>query len=331
MIKKALIIILSVFVIVFLLCLFFAFWGNEKPKENIRWGVAFSQMRAKELGLDWKEAYLAVLDDLKAKDIKIGTHWNLLEPEQGKYDFSDLDWQISEAKKRDAKIILVMGMKTPGWPECHIPQWLNAASSQNLEDNVLKLISQLVSRYKDNESIWAWQVENEPFFPFGECPEISKETLKKEAELVRLLDSSKRPVIISDTGEFSFWIKPARLADIVGITIYRKVWSKEFNLYVNLAFSPAYYARRAFIIKKIFNKDVICLELQAEPWVPGPVYSASPDEQKKTMDIGQFKKNIDFAKKTGLDTFYFWGVEWWYWSKKNQNQPEIWQEAKSLF
>ena len=36
-------------------------------------------------------------------------------------------------------------------------------------------------------------------------------------------------------------------------------------------------------------------------------------------------------KKTGLDTFYLWGVEWWYWMKTAQNQPAIWTEAKTLF
>ena len=51
----------------------------------------------------------------------------------------------------------------------------------------------------------------------------------------------------------------------------------------------------------------------------------------KTMNIDIFKENIDFAKQTGLDKFYLWGSEWWYWMKEEQGQVQIWEEAKKLF
>ncbi len=47
--------------------------------------------------------------------------------------------------------------------------------------------------------------------------------------------------------------------------------------------------------------------------------------------LEQFKANIDFAKKTGLKEFYLWGSEWWYWMKKKQNRPAIWDQAKKIF
>jgi len=40
------------------------------------------------------------------------------------------------------------------------------------------------------------------------------------------------------------------------------------------------------------------------------------------------KKNIEFAKKTGLKEFYLWGGEWWYWMKEKQGRPELWEEVK---
>jgi len=49
------------------------------------------------------------------------------------------------------------------------------------------------------------------------------------------------------------------------------------------------------------------------------------------MDIEQFRKNIEFAKNTGIDTFYLWGAEWWYWLKEKQNDSRIWNEARNLF
>jgi len=49
------------------------------------------------------------------------------------------------------------------------------------------------------------------------------------------------------------------------------------------------------------------------------------------MNIEQFEKNIKFAKETGLDKFYLWGAEWWYWMKEKHNNDEFWQKAKTLF
>ena len=51
----------------------------------------------------------------------------------------------------------------------------------------------------------------------------------------------------------------------------------------------------------------------------------------KNIPIDTINDNIEFAKKTGMKEIYVWGVEWWYWMKEKQNQPEIWSEAKKLF
>jgi hypothetical protein len=75
----------------------------------------------------------------------------------------------------------------------------------------------------------------------------------------------------------------------------------------------------------------MCIELQTEPWASKPSHDVPLKEQAKTMNLEIFKKNIKYAKETGLDKFYLWGVEWWYWMKTTQNQPQIWNEAKTLF
>ncbi len=309
----------------------FFFLGFARPAENITWGVNFSQKQAELLGLDWKKTYLAILDDLGAENLKIAVHWDFIEGKEGEYYFDDLDWQLAEAEKREVKVILVVGMKTPRWPECHIPQWLKDKEPEIKNRKLLEYLEKIVSRYKDSPAIWAWQVENEPFFSFGECPTFDKDILKEEVALVRLLDSRKRPIIISESGEFSFWFRAAKIGDIVGTTLYRRIWSKEFKIYYTHFFPAAFYHRKAQIVKAFFNKKVICVELQAEPWGPELIYDLSLAEQEKSMDLERFQKNVEFAQKTGLDAFYFWGAEWWYWLKEKQNKPEIWDEAKKLF
>lgn len=321
--------ILLLFVLI--LAVYFSF-GRTEQAEDINWGVNFSQKHAENLGLDWKETYLALLDDLGVRDIKIAVHWDLIEPKEGKYNFEDLDWQINEIKKRQGRALLAIGMKTPRWPECHIPDWALGLNKEFQQEKVLKLVENIVLKYKGEAVVWAWQVENEPFFEFGNCPwSGDEEFLKKEIETVKSADALDRSVIISDTGEFSLWLKPAKIGDIIGITIYRKVWSEQINLYIGFPFSPVFYWRKIQFIKKFFDKEVLCVELQAEPWAKELLYSFSLEEQEKTMNLEQFKKNIEFAKRTGLNIFYFWGAEWWHWMKEKQGKPEIWDEARKIW
>lgn len=325
----------TVLLLFLLLILFFAgyfFIGKPPQAEKIIWGITFSQKHAEQLGLDWKAAYLSLLDDLQVKNLRIVAQWDVFEPEEGKYNYDDIDWQIEKAQQREAKIILIMGMKTPRWPECNIPEWAKKLGKSQQQEKILKMLGKIVLRYQNSSAIRYWQVENEPFFSFGNCPWADKKFVKKEVELVKSLDEKKRPILITESGELSTWFGAARIGDIVGTTMYRQTWwHKAGGFYTRYPFQPVYYWRKAQLIKKIFNKKVICVELQAEPWGPQLLYDLLLEEQKKTMNLEQFQKNVEFARKTGLDEFYLWGVEWWYWMKEVQGQPEVWQEAKNLF
>ena len=169
------------FGLLFLFLLFFSlfFVGSVPQADKIAWGVNFSQKHSQSLGLDWKENYLALLDDLKVKNIKLAAHWDLIEPQENQFNFQDLDWQLEKAEEKGAKIILAIGMKTPRWPECHIPEWAKNKSKQEQQKEILKMLENIVLRYKDSPTIKYWQVENEPFFPFGDCPWVDKDFLKK--------------------------------------------------------------------------------------------------------------------------------------------------------
>jgi hypothetical protein len=259
-----------------------------------------------------------------------------VEGERGAYFFDDIDWQINQAEIRNVKIIYVLGMKTGRWPECHLPEWAKTLSKEQQQAELLKYIKEVVLRYKDSKAIDYWQVENEPLFKFGVCHSWyykSQNFIKAEVALVKSLDPS-RQIIISDSGNLSFWFDAVKIGDILGITIYKKYWvsmGNNFGFYSDYFLPPEIWLRRIEIINKFFNKKVIGIELQAEPWASKPLMEAPIEEQIKSMNIEQFEKNVQYAKETGLDEFYFWGVEWWYWMKTKQNQSEIWNEAKKLF
>ena len=59
-------------IIIGIIALIPAFFYLFKPPqpEVVDYGVVFSQKHVRNLGLDWKETYLALLDDLQVKNMK---------------------------------------------------------------------------------------------------------------------------------------------------------------------------------------------------------------------------------------------------------------------
>ena len=221
--KKIVAILLSILIVALLSFAGYFLVGQAPVQKNITWGVNFSQMQAEVLKLDWKKTYLALMEDLGVKNIKLLTQWDWVEGQQDDFYFKDIDWQIKEAKARGVKITYVVGMKTGRWPECHLPAWAAGLSRADQQTQILQYIEKVVTRYKNSTAIVAWQAENEPLFQFGQCPWRDKDFLKKEVALIKSLDSA-RPVIVSDSGEQSSWFAVAKIGDTVGVTMYRKVW-----------------------------------------------------------------------------------------------------------
>src|SRR3989344_1798008 len=71
------------------------------PPQKVDYGVSFSKFHADELGLNWKEAFLAILNDLKVRRFRFSAHWPGIEPQKGVYDFGVMDFQMDQAKKAD--------------------------------------------------------------------------------------------------------------------------------------------------------------------------------------------------------------------------------------
>ncbi|HPN96560.1 MAG TPA: cellulase family glycosylhydrolase [Candidatus Moranbacteria bacterium] len=328
-IKKIVPRILLVFLIAIVALLIFFNWPTKRENENVKFGITFSARYANDIHLDWKKVYLVILDDLGAKKIRLPIYWDLTEKTSGEYDFSDIDWQLDEAQKRNAEVILVIGQKVPRWPECAIPLWLKD-DDEKRKESLLKFLGVIVERYKDNETIKYWQVENEPFLPFGICPDLDVDFLDKEIAKVRSIDQSKK-IIITDSGELSLWVRAAKRADVFGTTMYRTIWKKGLG-YFDYPIGPRFFQFKYFLNKKIAKQDkIMVIELQGEPWISGYTTSEPLSEQFKSMNAEKLKDNVAFARRVGFPEVYLWGVEWWYWLKMEQGHSELWEEAKSLF
>ena len=96
---------------------------KPKVQEDMSYGVTFSNRYATDLGLDWKEVYTAMLDELEVQNLRLVVYWDDVEKERDTYDFSDIMWQLDEAEKRDLNIILAIGRKVPRYPECFQPEY----------------------------------------------------------------------------------------------------------------------------------------------------------------------------------------------------------------
>ncbi len=321
---------------VFLAIPLFFWFHTSKADNHVDWGVTFSQSQAEHLGLDATETYDAIIHDLGAKRIKIHTNWNATEVANDVYNFADLDYQVAEAEKNDVELILVIGMKTGRWPECHTPEWFLDISPEDREQEIVQYVRTLTYRYKDSDAVVYWQIENEPFLEFGTCPdwyyENNTRLLEKEIAAVRAIDPTRK-IIISESGELSDWTAAAELADIVGVTMYRSTYNaaeETFSINPYTFLAPQFYSTKATYIQQRYQKPVINIELQAEPWTALPLSESKLEVQAQSMNLELFKENVAFAKQAGLDSYYFWGTEWWYWMKTRHNQPELWQEASFL-
>ena len=320
-------------IIVFLVA--FSIWfmsgeGLDEPSD-IEWGVTFFPRQAQELGLDWPQVYLALLDDMGVKKFRLAVPWNMVEMNKGTYDFSSVDWMVSEAKKRDAKVLLAVGRKLFRWPECHDPQWIYEYKQEAINEMTLNFVRDTVEHFKQYDNIIAWQVENEPGFPFGECHEDppNKSLFKQEVAIVRSLDS--RPVTSTDSGELASWLGFSSEVDQLGISLYRvtenSIWGRFYY-----PMRPGFYQKKtklALALSKNLQK-VFLSELQLEPWSVIPLSEMTLKHQFESMNFNRTQETVQYAKRTGFDEIYIWGVEWWYWLRQEHQDSRFWDLGRKL-
>lgn len=299
--------------------------------EKIEYGVTFTKFFADELGIDWIDAYQATLDDLQVRRLRLAAHWPMIEPERDVYDFSDLDYQITEASKRDAKIILGVGRRLPRWPECHTPHWVGYMSWEEQKMEIRQYITAVVERYKDEPAITYWQVENEPYlaaFAGHICGPLDEAFLAEEVALVQQLDPDT-PVLVTDSGNLGLWWKPYRLGDAFGTSLYIYFWNPDIGQF-KTKWPAAFYRIKANLVSLFSVKPIFLIELSAEPWLVEPVTAVDVETQLMRMDVGKFKEIIEYAQLTHFQEQYLWGVEWWWWMKQH-GHPEFWEYAKTIF
>ena len=304
---------------------------RDMPKE-ITYGSSFNTLYANELGLDPKEVYIAVLDDLNVKKLRLAAHWTMVEPTKDVFDFSELDFQIREAETRGAEVILGVGRRLPRWPECHVPGWAQELSWEEQKKEIRELITATVERYRNSDAITHWQVENEPFltvFATEQCGDLDEKFLHEEIALVKELDPD-RPVLVTDSGNLGLWAGAYKAGDVFGTSVYVYLWNPSIGPFKSIL-PAAYYRIKSNVMNVLYGKkQMFLIELSTEPWLLQPVADTPIEIQLERMDIEKFKEIIEFAENTGFDTQYLWGAEWWYWLKQH-GEGSFWLRAQELY
>lgn len=314
-----------------IIVIFSLFWYWPQEKITPTYGVTFSAKYARELKLNPHETLEAVITDLNIKKIRLVAYWDDIQSAEGTFNFEDLDWQIEMARKHNVEVILSVGRRVPRWPECHIPYWALQLDQVKQEEAVLKFVSETVVRYKDEDVVKLWQVENEPFltsYAKQYCGGFNDEFLDKEIALVKNLDFNT-PILMTDSGELGMWAQAYKRGDHFGSTFYVYVANNFFED-VRSFMSHNSYRYKLALMKLLFGeKPTYLIEISIEPWLTKPIINTSFVDQFDKMNLRRAKIILNIASQTGFTEQYLWGAEWWYYLKVN-GYPELWDYVKEL-
>jgi len=331
-------------------------YAKDAHFKNLRLGITYSPIQSRYLGQDQKQAYLDVLN-MGFDIIRLGAYWKDIEKEKDEYDFSNLDWQISQAKKKRIPVILTVGMKAPRWPEYFIPEWVlkevtlpagsDVSKSDYLKRRTLIFIRKVLEHYNNERAICYWQVENEPLNHMGEKSwYIGNDFLKEEISLVRKMDKRNRPIIVNLAtypNKFLRYLnrllspnnpiqEAIELCDILGLNVYPVVG----HSCLGFDFRFRTHAReRKEYLKGIINhakakgKTVWVTELQAEPWEPGKLVHVEKDSPT-TSSPQSYKLYVDELESLGIETILLWGAEYWYFRRTCHLDNLWWETALKL-
>ena len=306
---------------------------SDKP---MTYGVSFIPDYAQSLGVDPKATMDALLG-IGVKQFRLVSYWSDVEPTQGHYDFSQLDWEFAKADASHAQIILTVGLRQPRWPECHPPSWVDTSKpTAEWQPQLEQYMSTVINRYKGNPALESYQLENEYFLHgFGDCTDqtYNRNRLISEYNLVKGLDS-KHPVIIGRSDNAIGIPVGQPQPDEFSISVYRRVWDAQVtHRYLEYPFPAWFYGFLAGWQELADHKNMMIGELQAEAWAPHgqTIQETSLSEQSKSIDAKRLKDVFQYGRATGMRQVNLWGAEYWYYRMQILHDPSLWNVAKQEF
>lgn len=296
-------------------------------------GFSFSPRQARYLGLDDREAYLALLDGLQPSFIRIPVDWSGVQKEKDGFDFSNFDWMLTEAKERGVLVTINLGYTLFRHPECYEPRWTWDLEGEEFNQALLGFLKESVNHFANFGNVEAWQVENEKelWANKSQCRIIKDGLFLREVETVSQADRLRRPIIVTHGGKTAIralWQKRVLFGDVFAVSFFPKAYNRRLRAYLsNLWFRNIPMERT---IAEGAGKRFWISEFQAEAWGKTPLNKMTPQEARETMTPEILNQNLDLLKERGgAERVYLWGVEWWY-KERLEGRDEMWEAGKSL-
>lgn len=277
-------------------------------------GISFRPRQAEAFGLDPRESLDAMLG-YPFEVVRLGAYWNRIESGPGRFDTSELDWQVDAAERAGKQVIVCLGpVKTFGYPEYFVPDHrlagalpegslIGPATHPGLLAAAIGHARHLVERYSGSPAVVAWQVEHEAVDPLGleHSWRLSAEFVAEEVMAIRAADPA-RPVMMNGflptstpVRVMQWWRSrdqgdslavAQRLTDTVGIDFYPRhavAGNSRWALYLDGSGSPGQRRRWAEILAwavAVPGRRVLIAEGQAEPW---EAVTTPPDPSGRVM------------------------------------------------
>lgn len=298
-------------------------------------GASFIPDYADQLGVDPQATLHAMLTDLNIKHLRLVSYWSDVEPTQGHFDFSTLDWEFAQANAAHAQVSLSIGLRQPRWPECHPPSWVDTSKPDSQWEPALnQYLQAVIERYKNNPALQSYQLENEYFLKaFGQCQNFDRNRLVSELKLVKQLDPN-HPVIIARSNNALGVPLGQPTPDEFGVSVYKRVWDQTITRrYFEYPFPAWFYAFLAGAEEIVTGKNTVIHELQAEPWPPygESLQQTSIPVQNESLSPQRLKDRFQYGEATGIRQIDLWGAEFWYYRMVKLHDPDLWNVAKQEY
>lgn len=337
------------------------------PAARLRLGGNFNPIECVYMNMD----PLATLDEamrLNLDFVRVGARWVDIETRPGVMDFGGLEPILEACDRRGMPIVLAAGIKTPVWPDFHLPAWVQQSvwapptglitRSERLRELGHRFLRRVIERYASDSRITVLQVENEPFDPqlLTNGWTLDEPYLRRQVAETRAADRLNRPIMltafVSSTQFVSslqrlerrasgqlllnpiFGVRPPaaliEMADIVGFDVYPAIG-------VSMLGQPMYLRPTGpadFTPLLLFRDEVLAAGKQ----VMIAECQAKPWEPNEKVHHNVVTPSFAPADMTqlagqmagfGFEQILLWGIEHWIWHR-DHGDPGWWEVGSRL-
>lgn len=337
------------------------------PADRLQLGGNFNPIECAYMGLDPLDTLDGVLS-LNLDFLRIGACWSEIERQPGQLDFRLLDTMLAACEQRGVPVHLAIGIKTPVWPDFHLPEWVPTTvgvpptglvtRSERLQQLGHRYARAVAERYASAAGITLLQVENEPFDPqlLAHAWTLDEPFLRRQVAEVRAADRLGRPILltafVSSTRLVSalqamlqrragqvlfgplFGSRPdatlIELADVVGFDVYPSIGWDMFGV-------PTYFRPTGpgdFAPLRLYRDAVVAAGKRAMI----AECQAKPWEPAEKVHLGTNTPSFAPAEMPelvarlagyGFEQISLWGLEHWLWHRR-YGDGRWWEVGRQL-